>query len=142
MKLLTSPKKTYLLDARIEILHEQSDEWLKEIAFWYDELSFLYSLVIKKTLKSVPIDSKNSILKIEDELIKLTGGELDQLKLTVELHEKFLSGLLERNNITDVQIYKDKHHQLMMYFEQLEQRIKSVKKEVFKLVESIVKETV
>lgn len=139
MKLLTSPKKEYLLEAGIEVLHEQSNEWMQEIAFWYDELSFLYSLVLKKTLKSVPVNAKDRIQLIENELIKLTGGELDRLKLTVELHEKFLSNLLEGNSNVSEKFYREKHHHLSMEFEQFEKRFKSLKKEVFSLVELIVR---
>lgn len=139
MKLLTSPKTTYLLDADIEVLHEQSNEWLNEIAFWYDELSFLHSLVIKKTLKSVPLNSKNSIEKIENELIRLTGGDLDRLKLTIETHEKLLVDILEKKKNTNEEIYRGKHRQLTNEFHQFENRFKLLKKDVFDLVKMIVK---
>ena len=42
MELLTSPKSMYLLDAGIEVLHEQSNEWLNEIAFGETKLLFLF----------------------------------------------------------------------------------------------------
>ncbi|MBA3706528.1 MAG: hypothetical protein H0W84_11715 [Bacteroidetes bacterium] len=48
MELLANPKSKYLLDAGLEILHEQSIEWLNDIEFWHDEIAFFYSLVIKK----------------------------------------------------------------------------------------------
>lgn len=139
MKLLTSPKTTYLLDADIEILHEQSNEWLNEIAFWYDELSFLHSLVIKKTLKLVPVNAKNSIEKIENELIRLTGGELDRLKLTVETHEKLLGDILEKKGSTNEDTYREKHHQLINEFREFNDRLKLLKKDVFNLVKLIIK---
>lgn len=139
MKLLTPTKKNYLLDAGIEILHEQSNEWLSEIAFWYDEVAFLYSLVVKKTLKSVPLTAKSIIEKTESELTKLTGGELDTLKTSIEQHEKFLSSIMERNDISNEELYRDKHHQLTLEIADFERRFKSLKKDVFKLVELIVK---
>ena len=40
MELLTSPKATYLLEADLVILHEESQEWLNDISFWRDEIAF------------------------------------------------------------------------------------------------------
>lgn len=139
MKLLTPTKKNYLLDAGIEILHEQSNEWLSEIAFWYDEVAFLYSLVVKKTLKSVPLNARSIIEKTESELTKLTGGELDELKFSIEQHEKFLLSVIERKDITNEELYRDRHHQLTLQMEDFERRFKFLKKDVFKLVELVVK---
>ena len=65
MELLTSPKSTYLLEAGLDVLHEQSIEWLNEIAFWRDETAFFYSLVAKKTLEAVPVKAKSYIEKTE-----------------------------------------------------------------------------
>ena len=95
MKLLASSKKNYLLDAGIEILHEQSNEWLSEIAFWYDEVAFLYTLIGKKTVKFVPLEAKAIIEKTEFELQRLTDGELYSLKQTVVKQEKLLAYIME-----------------------------------------------
>lgn len=136
MELLTSPKSTYLLEAGLEVLHEQSNEWLSEIAFWKDEAAFFYSLVVKKTLKSVPVNAKSNIESIEKELINITGGELDELQKEVELHEHFLSYLLESKHLNE-DSYRNKHQQLILKFDQFEKRFKSLKREVFALVELI-----
>lgn len=139
MKLLTTSKRNYLLDAGIEILHEQSNEWLSEIAFWYDEVAFLYSLVVKKTIKFVPLEAKTIIEKTEFELQKLTSGELDKLKETVEKHEKLLASIMEQSDYTNEEIYREKHHQLTREIEKVERRMKLLKKDVFSLVELVVK---
>src|SRR5690606_18897976 len=107
-----------------------------EIAFWRDEAAFFYALVVKKTLKQVPVKAKESIEKIEQELINITGGELDEIQVEVEQHERFLSILLDskrRNETT----YREKHRQLMQKIRQFETRFKSLKKEVFGLAEQI-----
>lgn len=84
MELLTTPKTAYLLDAGLEVLHAQAIEWLSEIEFWRDESAFFYTLVVNKTLKFVPVNAKNSIEKIEKELVSITGGDLDDLQKEVE----------------------------------------------------------
>lgn len=139
MKLLSTSKKNYLLDAGIEILHEQSNEWLSEIAFWYNEVAFLYSLVVKKTIKYVPLEAKAIIEKTEFELNKLNGGELDSLKANVENHEKLLSNIIEQKDYTIEEIYREKHHQLTREMEKVERRLKLLKRDVFSLVEMVVR---
>lgn len=136
MELLQSPKSMYLLDAGLEVLHAQSNEWLNEIAFWRDEAAFFYSLVVKKTLKSVPVNTKNNIEIIEKELISITGGDLDELQHAVEEHERFLTHLLESKLLKE-EFYRSKHKELTVKFTQFEKRFKSLKKEVFALVELI-----
>lgn len=136
MKLLTPPKPIYLLDVDIEMLHEQSTEWLSEIAFWRDEAAFFSSLIIKKTLKSVPVSAKNRIKNIEKELISITIDDLDKLQKSVEQHEKFLSNLL-RTESHEEETYRKKHHELAQTFVQFEKRFKALKKEVFSIVEMI-----
>ncbi|MGZ4034180.1 MAG: hypothetical protein ACXVPU_08330 [Bacteroidia bacterium] len=136
MELLLSPKSAYLLDASLEVLHEQSTDWLNEIAFWRDESAFFYSLIVKKTLKSVPLSAKSQIQKIEKELLAITGGELDKLQHEVEVHEKYLNLLMESEHY-DKEIYRTKHHELSLKFSQFEKRFKSLKKDIFSLVELI-----
>jgi len=67
------------------------------------------------------------------------GGELDDLKKAVQLHEKYLSILLESKR-EDEESYRVKHRELGLRFEQFEKRFKSLKKNVFALVEQINKE--
>ena len=133
MKLLTSPKAQYLLFAGVEVLHEQSIEWLNEIAFWRDETAFLYSLLVNKTLRFVPITAKNNIERVEAELITLTGGELDDLQQAVELHEKVLNNVVSGKHTADEQSYREQHYQLTLTFNKFETRFKFLKKEIFDL---------
>ena len=139
MELSKSPKHMYLLDASLEVLQEQSNEWLNEIAFWRDELKFFNSLFTKKTFNVVPINSKNNIIKVENELKKIAAGELDELELLVKEHENFLGNLLEKNQGNE-QSYKEKHRQLVQKFNLFENRLKSLKSEVFGLARIIDKE--
>jgi hypothetical protein len=136
MEVLTSTKSQYLLEAGLEVLHSQSNEWLSEIAFWRDEAAFFYTLLAKKTLKYVPVNAKNSIDKIEKELVSITGGELDELQKDVERHEVFLGSLLEGKRLNE-DTYREKHEQLTFRILEFERRFKSLKKQIFTLVEQI-----
>ena len=133
MELLTSTKSDYLLNGSIETLHQQSNEWINEIQFWRDELAFFYALTVKKTLKGVPEKMKAIAEESEKEMIKLTGGELDNLLEKVLRHENSLSLVLD-NKYEDEQSYREKHKHLAAKISEFEQRFKLLKKEVFKLI--------
>ncbi len=138
MELLKSPKTNYLLEASLEVLHHESIDWFSEIEFWRDEIEFYYSLFVEKTLISVPIDGKTKIDKIENELIKISADDLDDLKKEVKEHEHFLSRLLLTHRL-DEQDYRAKHRQLTLRFMEFEYRLKDLKKDIFELVKSIEK---
>lgn len=136
MNILTSPKTMLLLDAGIEVLHEQSTEWLNEIAFWKDEAAFFYSLIVKKTLNSVPVKAGPMLEKIEKELVSITVEELNELQKVVEQHEEFLGQLVENNHLGE-ESYRASHKQLMNRLAEFEKRFKALKQDVFALAKLI-----
>lgn len=135
-RLLTTPKATYLLEAGLEVLHSQSNEWLSELAFWRDESAFFYTLLVNKTVKFVPINAKSSIKGIEEELIRITGNDLSNLQTEVEQHEVFLTDLLESTYLKE-ENYRKRHEELTLKFYQFEKRFKDLKREIFQLVGQI-----
>jgi hypothetical protein len=136
MDLLISPKSNYLLEGGLDVLHEQSNEWLEEINFWRDESAFYYAFMLTETNNWVPITSKNELKSIEGELISLTGGELDDLQKVVEEHERFLSDLMDKHPENESN-YRNKHRQLAIRFVQFEKRFKYLKHDVFKLFKAV-----
>jgi hypothetical protein len=133
MKSLTPSTNAYLLDAGIETLHQQSMEWLDDIAFWRDEAAFLYALEISKTSKEVPVKAKGKLDKINDELIKMSAGELDSLYEKVEAHEKFLDQLISSKR-EDEASYREKHKQIGDEIIKFGLRFREVKKGMFEVV--------
>lgn len=136
MELLTSSKKTYLLEAGLEILHEQSNEWLNEIEFWREEIAFFYGIVIRKTHLAVPIHSKDALNLIEKELEIISRGKLDILQKEVEEHEKSLSMFLKDKTGTERE-YRDTHKKLAQEFENFEKKFRLVKGDIFSLMKLI-----
>jgi hypothetical protein len=134
MKLITSPKSVYLLNAGIEVLHSQSNEWLSEIAFWRDETAFFYALVVNKTLTSVPIAAKEILQDIEKELVSINSGELVDLQKEVMKHEMNLSHLLKHQNDEEEEDYRREHRLMEIKFYEMERRFKTLKKVIFGLV--------
>ena len=123
----------------LEILHQQSKNWLSEIAFWRDEIAFFYSLVAGKTKQKLLLYSKKNIQRIEKELIIMTAEEISKLEREVEEHEKNLGHLMESEHNKDEEGYRKKHYQLTLLFNSFENKIKSLRKEVFKNVKPMAK---
>jgi len=136
MELLTSSKTTYLLEAGLEILHEQSNEWLNEIAFWREEIAFFYGIIVKKTHLSVPMHSKDSISLIERELDIISGKQLEKLQNKVEEHERSLYKFL-KDKVGTEREYRDAHKKLTHEFENFEKKFKLIKRDIFGLMKLI-----
>jgi hypothetical protein len=133
MNTLKPAPTDYLLESGLESLHEQSMEWISDIAFWRDELTYLYALEVKKTLKKVPIHAKNKLAHIESELLKLSSGDIDKLYDEVVIHERFLNKLLESRK-EDEASYREKHIQITNKVADFFLRFKTLKREIFEIV--------
>src|ERR1035438_9457025 len=108
MELLTSPKSMYLLEAGLEVLHQQTNEWRSDLQFWKEEIPFFLNLVERDKNQQIPKTSKASMEKIEGELLQIITEEIDQLNLEVDLHEYFLCKMMETPE-KDQQDYREKH---------------------------------
>jgi hypothetical protein len=133
MNILNTATAKYLLDLGLESLHEQSMEWISDIAFWRDEVSFLYALEVEKTLKEVPVSAKRKIGLVEEELVKMAGDDLDDLYTQVTTHERFLNHLLGSSK-EDEETYREKHLLLAEKIDTFNVRLRLLKKEIFEIV--------
>jgi hypothetical protein len=136
MNTLKSASGNYLLDLGLETLHEQSMEWISDIAFWRDEVAFLYALEISKTLKEVPMSAKRKLEAIENELVKVAGGDLDSLYDDVTNHERFLNKLLESKK-EDEESYREKHTELAEKINYFSTHFRELKREIFEMVKQV-----
>lgn len=137
MELLSYPKTDYLLDATLESLHAESVEWLNELAFWGDEMSFFYRLLHHKRFsKSFPT---SEIAEIEKALVKLNVEELDKMKTDVASHERLLSSVYKSATLSDDRGYREAHRKLLRDMHALQEDIRKFKKSVFSFVEKQVR---
>ena len=135
MELLTGPKATYLLEADLTVLHEESQEWLNDISFWRDEIAFFYTLMIKKVDKDYGAENKNELAHIQDEILSLSGKEFSNMETSIKQHENYLSSLLENNLLKDERGFRDSHRAISSQVHAFEIRIRKLKKHIFALVE-------
>ena len=131
MKYLTSSKSTFLLEAPLEVLHSESLEWLEEVEFWKDESAFFYALIIGKT-KENPVFETTEAKDIESHLVYLFAEKLDDFKMEVKGHEKFLAKLLESAKMNE-QLYRTRHQTISEKMHNFEKEFKEMKKKIFLL---------
>lgn len=129
MELLTYPKTEYLLDASLESLHQESLEWLKEIAFWADEMSFFFTLLHKKEVREA--FPTKELAALEKELIRIHGDKLDAARSMVESHERTLASVLKTTSLQAEESYRETHRRLLMEVYGMQSLIRDFKKAVF-----------
>src|SRR3972149_3928524 len=91
-----------------EVLHSESFEWLEEVEFWKDEAGFFYALILEKT-KQNPLAFKSKEAKdVEKHLIHVSAEKIDDLKMEIQAHERFLSKLMDNPKL-DEELYRSRH---------------------------------
>jgi len=129
MELLAYPNSKYLLEASIETLHAQSLEWLNQIDFWKDEMTFFYKLMhTKKAFAGFPTEE---LASIDSELIRINSDKLDKLRKEVQNHEQLLAAIIKLPTVTDKERYSETHRNLLMEIFAVSELIKDFKRTVF-----------
>lgn len=134
MKNLNSPKNSFLLEAPLEVLHSQSLEWLAEVEFWKDEAAFFYKIIIEKTKENPGAFRSKEAKEIEKHLIYVSAEKIDDLRLEIQTHERFLARLVENPKL-DEQLYRSRHKAIAQKIHAFEYEFKGMKKKVFLLSE-------
>jgi hypothetical protein len=132
MELLANPKTEYLLQASLKSLHVESQEWLKEIEFWRDELAFFYKLLREK--ESIEDFPKEALVAIQKELIRIDSEKLEVIKNQVQSHENSLSALLKATSMQDEELYRETHRKLLIEIYEVQSLIRIYKKELFSFI--------
>jgi hypothetical protein len=132
MELLGNPKTEYLLDASLETLHAESREWLNEIAFWNEEMTFFYKLIhLREPHISFPTEG---LAGLEKNLIEITSTQLGKLKADVESHERTVGRLVRNSSFGEEREYHDFHRDLLRRMYDQQRIIREFKKNIFSFV--------
>lgn len=132
MELISITKTDHLLNASLESLHAESREWLNEIDFWNEEMSFFYKLIhLREPRISFPTAN---LASLEKEMIQITSEDLLRLKSEVESHERSLSALVKNNSLGEEREYREKHRNLLADMYNIQFRIRKFKSSVFSFV--------
>ncbi len=124
-------KTELLLGAGLDVLHQESREWLETVAFWKDETKFFSYLLRKK-------DSRESDFTIMlSNLDSLHKSLFDYLADDIVEHEKFLARLeMGEKGLSDG-AYRKKHRKLGQQMQIFGRDFKEFKKMVFGFVKKL-----
>jgi hypothetical protein len=129
MELLTQPKMEYLLDASLQELHIEGVEWMNDVDFWKDEMTFFYKLLHKKTSnKAFPT---KELAAMEKELIRISSDKLDKIRDAVQTHERSLAKVLRTTSLQDEAGYRETHRRLLKEIYEIHVLIRKFKNDVF-----------
>ena len=130
----TNLKNAFLLGASLNILHQESKEWLDTVKFWKDETKFFEDLLHKKQ------PSDNDKVLHAQLILSLKNVSLDllnELEDDIKGHEKLLSSLMKEGKGVSDWTYRESHSQLKQRIEKVNQDFKSFKKLIFTFVKSL-----
>ena len=133
MKTATSNTKAalLLLGASLDVLHQESREWLENIAFWKDETKFFANLLNKDENKT---SEYSEMLKNLD---KIHENLFDYLEDDIKQHERLLSHLIKgQKGLSDMD-YRDKHRSLGERMDLFTNDFREFKKMVFGYVKKL-----
>ncbi|MDR6301542.1 hypothetical protein [Mesonia maritima] len=130
----TSTHLKYIKAHDPEGLHEDTTQTLSELAFIEDELHFLRDLITENTLELIVGKPFEESRKLAEKLSSLENKEKALLK-ELKQHHNNLELLLDDIEVpNEVKDYKDTHYKLMMKVINFYAEVKSVKRNIFKII--------
>lgn len=117
--------------AALDVLHQESREWLNIVAFWKDEAKFFTDLLDKDKIKT---SDYGQMLQYLD---KIHETLFDYLADDIVLHEKQLSRLLGNEKGLSDQDYREKHATLREQMDLFTIDFMEFKKMVFEYVKKL-----
>lgn len=133
MELLLNAKTNYLLSVSLDQLHLESQEWIKEVAFWKDEMSFFYKLLHSK-LSSAAFPGE-ALAAMEKELVHINADVLTKMDEKLRDHERSLAAIVKSTSLQDEERYRENHKEIFMRMHDALRLIRSIKREVFSFVQ-------
>lgn len=139
MKLIEEPKAEFMLLQSLDLLHRESREWLSAISFWEVELRFFRKLLVRTALRRAVADGHGKTIDhLQEGLAQFRQEACREFEGEVNAHERTLSALLTGDMHKDDMAYRDKHQLLDARMADLQGRFRTLKTEIFKLVEETV----
>lgn len=120
-----NPKAELLLGASLDVMHQESREWLENIAFWKDEANFFADLL---STKQAEISQYGKVLRNLD---KIHENLFDYLTNDIVEHEKDLSELVSGEKDGSDSEYRASHRKLKERMDLFTEDFKDFKKMVF-----------
>lgn len=119
-------------------LHSDSRNWLSEIKFINYEMKFLNKLLSSNYIDLIDSGYDDVIRDLVKKIAieKKSGKELHKLIIK---HELILADLIKTNSVTSNTNFLETHKKLEIEFNIYSKRYKELKKEIFNIIERIMK---
>lgn len=137
-KLLFTDK--YLGIPELEALHQQSKEWLSDVAFWSDEAGFLKKLIDKNFVHLMAGEGLSTVARLSDEVSKMKDTELKNLKGLLEIHEMRLAEFIENPVFHKEESYRKEHRRLESRVREMAMKNMALKRRIFGAAENVLME--
>lgn len=131
---VTSVTDKYILQPSLLSKHKQSLDWLSAAVLWKRELAFFQILLDQYASKFKSLDDKKKIDHFQSVIIYYKGELIDTFMSRLRLHEKKLAEMLESNDESKIDYFKE-HEALMAELESLSMQFKEYKEEFFSFIE-------
>ena len=132
--LISNPKTKLLLGAGLDVLHQESTDWLEDIAFWKDEAKFFDKLLNQKYPKE---ENKYVYLNMLEMLRKIHGNFINQLEDNVREHESMLAKLEQNKAGQSDWDYRKKHREIKSQIETMRNEFRAFKRIIFEYVKNL-----
>ena len=137
----TQTETNYVQKLSAENIHDESRNWLSELLFVKDEQLFFDDLIKSYTLQLISSKHFNKSKKIVEKLVSVQK-ETKILIDTVKAHESDLEIIIKKaKQLDEADNYKKAHEELIVLVSEFFETYKSLKKQLFKLIKSILKES-
>lgn len=127
----------YMGIPELEDLHQQSREWLSDMAFWKDEADFLKKLIDKNFVHLMTGEGLSTAIRLSDKISRLGDTDVKNLMELIKIHEVKLAELISKPNDRLEDSYRREHRNLAAKFRDLAMQNMSVKRRIFASAEKI-----
>lgn len=131
-------KQWYGRQKNIDELHSDCKFWISEIDFIKDEILFLDHLLGLNYIDSLDAGFEKKVERLVMKIIEEKNA-INKIRPMIQDHNSILGGLIKSNSAENNPNYLDRHIKLeklmTLYFE----KYKSIKKEIFAVIEGVTK---
>jgi len=138
---MSKPKSSILSNQAqhemLENFRHETKRWQSEIDFWKVEGQFFKRLLDIYALKISNDDDRLSLSSFEEKLKQYAEKVMDTLKKDIQLHEEYLSEIIERKAYSEEYTYKLRHEKLSKNTASLKKEFILFKERLYKFTDTI-----
>ncbi|MDO9261809.1 MAG: hypothetical protein Q7U08_07710 [Flavobacteriaceae bacterium] len=121
-----------------ELIYDTYKEWLSELDFIFDEESIIEELINSHFIELCNFELYNQSKEVVEQL-KLNKHKLNHLKTDIYIQQKYLSTLIESNNVIGEKEFYVKHKVISQKKIAYYQSVKDLKSNAYDLIKEILR---